>query len=593
MRKRKRDIDFRYNLKVYWGLLKNYKLYLFFILFLVFINQTTIVAEKYLFKSIVDYGTEYSNNVLTRELFVQYLIIIGIIFVSFRIMRGAAQWAKLHFLNRCETSLMQDLKKKFFTHILNLSSRFHSEHKTGSLISRIIRGSGSIENITDLIVFNLAPLAFQLIVTVGAFFYFDTVSALIVIIFVITFIGYGFFVNKFQQQANIIVNDAEDIEKANISDFITNTESIKYFGKEKIITKKYSKITQNVKEKMIKHWDYFRYLDIGNVLIVATSIFFILYFPLIKFLNNAITLGSLVFIYTTFLSLMGPVHSFTHGIRRFFRGMAGFENLFQYGKISNEITEIPNAKKLKVNQGKIEFNNITFTYKKRNILKNFNLTIPANKKVALVGPSGAGKSTIVKLLYRLYDLDKGAILIDGKDIRNLKKESLRSELSIVPQECVLFDDTIYSNIKFSKPSAKRNEIFKAMRFSQLHRIVKNFPYQEKTIVGERGVKLSGGEKQRVSIARALLADKKVLVLDEATSSLDSETEFEIQKALEKLMENRTSIIIAHRLSTIMKADMIVVVDKGRVVQQGTHQQLIRQPGMYKKLWNLQKGGYIK
>jgi len=234
-----------------------------------------------------------------------------------------------------------------------------------------------------------------------------------------------------------------------------------------------------------------------------------------------------------------------------------------------------------------------FKYHKRKIFNKFNLKIPANKKVAFVGHSGCGKTTLVKLLYRFYDIENGQILIDNKDIRDVKQESLREEMSMVPQEAVLFDDTIYNNVAFSNPKASKQEVLRAMRFAQLDKVVKDFPDKEKTIVGERGVKLSGGEKQRVSIARAILANKKILVLDEATSSLDSETEHEIQRDLEKLMQGRTSIIIAHRLSTIMHADMIIVLQKGKIVQTGTHRQLITKSGEYKKLWNLQKGGYIK
>jgi ABC-type multidrug transport system fused ATPase/permease subunit len=226
-------------------------------------------------------------------------------------------------------------------------------------------------------------------------------------------------------------------------------------------------------------------------------------------------------------------------------------------------------------------------------LQDFNLKIKPNEKVALVGHSGCGKTTLVKLLNRFYDVDSGNILIDGKDIRDVKQESLRAETGIVPQECILFDDTIYNNIKFADQKASRKEVMDAIRFAQLDKIINNFPKRENTIVGERGVKLSGGEKQRVSIARAILANKKMLVLDEATSALDSQTEYEIQKSLQKLLESRTSIIIAHRLSTIMNADRIIVMKSGKIIQQGKHADLIREEGEYKKLWNLQKGGYIK
>jgi ATP-binding cassette, subfamily B, heavy metal transporter len=280
-------------------------------------------------------------------------------------------------------------------------------------------------------------------------------------------------------------------------------------------------------------------------------------------------------------------------MRDFYTVMGDFESLYSYSKIKKEVKDKDDAKPLKIKNPSIEFKNITFMYGKRKIFENFNLKISKNKKVAFVGHSGCGKTTLVKLLYRLYDLNTGKILLDDTDIKQVNQESLREEMSIVPQECVLFDDSIYNNILFSKPNAKKEEVMSAIKFAQLDKIIENFPDKENTLVGERGIKLSGGEKQRVSIARAILADKKILVLDEATSSLDSETEHEIQKDLEKLMKGRTSIIIAHRLSTIMHADMIVVMKKGKIVERGKHVQLIKKNGEYKKLWKLQKGGYIK
>ncbi len=318
-----------------------------------------------------------------------------------------------------------------------------------------------------------------------------------------------------------------------------------------------------------------------------------MYFPMKGFLEGDITLGTLVFVYTVFGNLLGPMNSFVQGMRNFYRSMADFQSLFQYAKIKNDIIDKVNAPELKIREGKIEFKDVRFNYLKRRVFSNFDLKVNKNEKVALVGRSGCGKTTLVKLLFRLYDVVGGKITIDGKDIREVNQESLRGELSIVPQECVLFDDTIYNNIAFSNPKASRKEILTAIRFAQLDEIIEKFPYKENTIVGERGVRLSGGEKQRVSIARAVLANKKVLVLDEATSSLDSETEYEIQKSLAKLLENRTAIIIAHRLSTVMRADKIVVLDNGKIVQMGKHEELIKKPGVYKQLWNLQRGGYLK
>mgnify|MGYP001612020935 CR=1 FL=1 len=588
-----KKINFKYNLKLFFGFLSRYKSLVFLLLFLSFLSQASQVIDKFLLKAVIDNGTEFVKGSITKEdlaeLFIRLIFFYALIVVSKPIIR----WFHLHLLNSLNANLIVDLKRKFFNHIIYLSHEFHTTHKTGSLISRLLRGGNAIERLTDVMAFNISPLIFELIVVAFSIVYFDKTSALVVFLTAIVFISYSLVIQFKQQQANLKANQAEDKEKANMSDFFTNIDSIKYFGKENVIKNKYKKLSLGTRLASLKHWGYFRWLDSGHAFILTIGTFFLIYFPIIRFLNGEISLGTLVFIYTVFGNLMGPLFGFVYGIRGFYTAMADFESLFEYGKIQNEIKDKKDARKLKISKGKIEFRNVDFSYRERKIFSKFKLTVPASRKVALVGHSGSGKTTLVKLLYRFYDVNGGRILIDGKDISDFKQESLRSELSIVPQECVLFDDTIYNNIAFSNSSASRKDVLRAMKFAQLDKVINEFPKKENTIVGERGVRLSGGEKQRVSIARAILADKKVLVLDEATSSLDSKTEHEIQKDLEKLMKGRTSIIIAHRLSTIMKADIIVVMRKGKIVQIGKHKDLLNQAGPYKHLWNLQRGGYIK
>ena len=586
-------IDFKYNMKQYVELLKKYKFLFFSLMFLILVVESSFVIDKFILKVVIDEGTEFLAGALQAPAYIQILISMLLIYVAVYLTRTIAKWGHIHFINRLDGNLIVDLKRKFFNHILHLDYNFHTTHKTGSLISRLVRAGRAIEMTTDVIVFNFAPLVFQIIISGSTLFFFDKLSALVVFLTIVAFLTFSLIINYKQQFANLRANNAEDLEKANVSDIFTNIDSIKYFGKEQRIKKRFEKITDITRFRQIRAWDYYRWVDAGQTFILGTGALALIYFPVIKLLNHQMTIGDLVFIFTVFTNFYGPLFSFVQGMRNFYRAMADFESLFQYGKMENAIPELPHAKALKVRRGTIEFKNISFSYKKRKILPYFNLKIKENEKVALVGPSGGGKSTLVRLLYRLYDVDNGEILVDGKNIKDFKQESLRSELSVVPQECVLFDDTIYNNIAFSNPKATRKQVMKAMKFAQIDNVIKEFPDKEKTIVGERGVKLSGGEKQRVSIARAILADKKILVLDEATSALDSETEHEIQKDLEKLMKGRTAIMIAHRLSTIMKADTIIVLDKGKIIQKGSHKQLIKQKGMYKKLWNLQKGGYIK
>ncbi len=587
------DINFKYNLGVYFSFLKNYKGIFSLLLFFVLIVEISQALDKLIFKFVIDKGELFVKNSLDLNSFNTLLIGAGIAYVLVIIVRSIANWWDHYFLAKLDANLINDLKRKYFNHVIGLSHNFHTSHKTGSLIARITRGGRAIESMTDIIIFNFLPLFVQTFIVTGLLLTISWIPAVIMISTMIIFISYSVFLQKKQKWANVEKNNQEDLEKGTISDILTNIDSIKYFGKEKLIERKYENIAKETKAKELTLWNFYNWLSAGQSFIIGIGLFFALFFPIIEFLRGDISIGSLTFIYLIYGNLRGPVFMFVHGLRNYYKVMADFESLFYYGKISNEIKDKSHAKNLKIKYGTIEFENIDFKYHKRGIFKDFSLSVKKNEKIALVGHSGCGKSTLVKLLYRLYDMEKGRILIDGKDIRDVKQESLRSELSIVPQECVLFDDTIYNNIKFSNPNATNKEVKKAIKFAQLDQVIQLFPEKEKTIVGERGVKLSGGEKQRVSIARAVLANKKILVLDEATSSLDSETEYEIQKDLQNLMKNRTSIIIAHRLSTIMHSDKIVVMNRGKIVEMGNHKTLLNKKGHYFKLWNLQKGGYIK
>ncbi|MDO8508269.1 MAG: ABC transporter ATP-binding protein [Nanoarchaeota archaeon] len=594
MKKEEQKINYRENLAQYYNIAKKYKFMFIFIIILVLIYEAIHMLEKYLFKLILDNGGEYVAGEITRELFLGFLFIAALIYISAVIIKSANHWIRISLINRLESYMMFDLKNRFFNHIVSLDHNFHTTHKTGALISRMNRGSGALERTSDFIVFNVAPLVLQIIIVTWAIFIFDVASAITILICSILFIAFGFMIARIQEKAQILANSAQDTEKANISDVFTNIDSIKYFGKEKFIKGRFKNLSEDTRDKLIRLWDYHRLFTMGESLILGIGTFFIIYFPLMKFLDGGISIGTLAFIYTSFTGLMGPLFGFVHGIRGFFISLGDFQDLFDYERVNNEIKDNANSRKINILNGEIEFNNISFKYRKgKSAINGLNLEINKNEKIALVGRSGCGKTTLVKLLYRFFDVDSGEIKIDGINIKDFQQESLRSELSIVPQEAILFDDTIYNNISFSNPSASREEIMRAIKFSQLDGLIKGLPKKENTIVGERGVKLSGGERQRVSIARAILANKKILVLDEATSALDSETEHQIQKDLEKLMEGRTSIIIAHRLSTIMKADKIVVMDKGKIVQIGKHRDLIKREGQYKRLWNLQKGGYIK
>ncbi len=588
-----KDIEFKYNLGIYLSFIKKYKLMFFSIIFVIFLMESLHLTEKLLFKLIIDRGTEFTALTITKEAFIQSLITIATYFIIITAFLIIFYWMRPHLLNRLNSKVINDLKKRFFNHIIYLDHNFHTTHKTGSLISRLTRGASAVERMTDIIAFNFMPLIIQLIIVSTTIAFFDTTAVIIILGITLALLSYSFIIQRFQEKSSIVANKKEDIEKGNMADFFTNVDSIKYYGKENIISKKFSNLSQETRRAFLKNWDYFRLMRVGQALIISLGTLSLLYVVLMKFIEGTLTLGTVTLIYTAYGSLLMYMFAFVGGLRGLYRAMADFQELFQYNRLSNEIKDKPDAPNIHIQKGTIEFKNINFNYGIRSIFNNFNLKIKENEKVALVGHSGCGKTTLIKLLNRFYDVDSGEILIDGKNIKDFKQESIRGGTGIVPQECILFDDTLHNNIKFANPRASKEEVTNAIKFAQLDKIIKHFPKGEKTIVGERGVRLSGGEKQRVSIARSILANKKILILDEATSALDSETESEIQKDLQELLKGRTSIIIAHRLSTIMNADRIIVLKHGKIVQEGTHGQLINQQGEYKKLWNLQKGGYIE
>lgn len=595
MKPKTKKIEYKKNIKEYWAIAKKYKYLILLLALLVILGETITIGEKYLFQELVNQAENFIKNNISQLEFTNIIALIGLIFIGMTLFVSVSDWFQLKLMSKLDTRMSTDLKRKYFSHIVNLHYDFHTTHKTGSMISRLNRGNSGVNTLTESIIWQIAPLIVQLTILIPTFSNFGTWQALILALTSIIYISYSLFISKVcYEKDRKEENKRLDIEKANISDVFTNIESVKLFGKERKIINQFRKLSEDVKKASYKAWGWWSWYAAGQSLILGVGIFMLFLVTLNQFKKGILGLGQITFIYTTFVGLIGPLNRFSWGIRHISRSLNDVQDLFEYGQIKNKIKDSSNAKILKIKNPEIEFKDINFSYNdKKPLFKNFNLKIAANKTVALVGHSGCGKTSLIKLLYRFYDLDTGEILIDGNNIAKIQQESLRNSMSIVPQEAILFDDTIYNNIKFAKPNASKKEVLQAMKFAQLDRFVEELPNKYNTIVGERGVKLSGGQKQRVSIARAILANKPILVLDEATSALDSETENEIQKDLYKLMKNRTSIVIAHRLSTIMNADLIIVLEEGKIVQKGTHRELISRDGVYSTLWNFQKGGFIQ
>lgn len=588
-----KKIRFKENFLEIWSLIKGKKFLFFSLFFIVIALSSLSILPKFLFKYLVDYATELSSGLISLETFASLSLFLLAIYVGYALFQVIFSWLRTDFIIKLQLHVIQRLKKRYYSHIIKLDHKFHANNKTGTLISRLTRGSGALENLIDILIFQIFPPLIQVIIIIGSIWFMNKISSIIVLLVCISFVTYSIWISKLWKKDRQKENNTIDLQNAKIADNFTNIETIKYFGKENLVLKNFCKFIDKLKKIQLKSWNWWRLQDSGSDFIISSGTIIVLIFSVKGYMQGTVTLGELSFIYTAYLSLIGSLHHFTWGIKGYFRTMVDVQDLFNYKRFKNKIKDLPNAKELEIQNGEVEFSNLTFSYDDKNkLFEKFNLKIPSGKTVALVGHSGCGKSSLIKLLYRLYDLKNGKILIDGKNIKEFNQESLRSEMSIVPQEPILFDDTIFNNIKFVKPNATRREVFEAMKFAQLDGFVSKLSKKENTIVGERGIKLSGGQKQRVSIARAILANKKILILDEATSALDSRTEKQIQNDLLKLLKGRTSIVIAHRLSTVMSADVIVVLKEGKIIEKGNHEQLIKKQGEYYSLWKLQKDGFL-
>lgn len=590
---KKKKINYKETFKELWSFARNYKKHLFILIFVTLILNGLYLIDAFLFKEMVVKIELYLQGNILKTVFVKSLIIILIIYISYNLLNLLMSWLDFHIGNRFLGRVMADMRKKYFSHILQLDNQFHSNNKTGSLISRLTRASDSVAGILESLRYGVLPFFLRMIIFIPAFIQIGIKEFILLIGFVVVFLVYSFYFLQIINKENKIKNKIFDKEKGVISDVFTNVNSVKYFSKEKYTINIFNKIVKKGRMQQLKAWELWKFVVVGQNIIIMVFVILLFTLSISRFLNGEIMMADIVFMYTVVLALMQPLSSFHWSIKQFTNSLVNMQDLFEYGKQENRIKEKENAKDIIIENGKIEFKNVDFDYPddQRKVFRNFNLEIKAGHTVAFVGQSGCGKSTLVKLLYRFHDLNKGKILIDNQNIADVKKISLRDAMSIVPQEAILFDDTIFNNIKFSRPEATDKEVWDAIKYAELSEFVKSLKKKEKTIVGERGIKLSGGQKQRVSIARAILADKKILLLDEATSALDTETEMKIQKSLEYLIKDRTSIVIAHRLSTIMRADKIVVMKEGKILQMGKHDELINIEGEYKKLWDLQKSSF--
>ncbi len=523
--------------------------------------------------------------------------LIGIIVIIAAI--HAAAWASYSFayfsVNVVETRVMAKLKQNAFDYLMLHSQQFFANNFTGSLVQRVNRFSLAFESLMDILVFNLVPTAIAVLGAIIITAFIAPLVSLIIAVWTIFTLVFDFVFSSWKIKYIVDAAAADSKTTGTLSDDIVNHNSIALYNGYRGESANFKNVSDDQADKTLFSWHLSNYSNSIQQFFIYAVEFAAFYYAIVLWQNGQAMIGTFVLIQAYIIGIANQLWPLNRAFRGIYRSMADSKEMVEIMALPHEVKNIAGAKDLQNVKGGIEFKDITFSFREtRRVLKNLSLSIKAGEKVALVGPSGTGKTTLVGLLLRLFDPAAGAIFIDRTDIHRVTLESLRQSISLVPQDPALFHRTIMENIRYGRPSATDEEVVAAAKLAHCDKFVEKMPQKYETFVGERGVKLSGGERQRVAIARAILKNAPILILDEATSSLDSQSEKMIQDALNRLMAKCTTIAIAHRLSTIRKMDRIVVMENGAIAEQGTHPSLLRKRGgIYKNLWKLQAGGFIK
>ncbi len=477
-----------------------------------------------------------------------------------------------------------------FEHLHNLSLRYHLQRRTGGLSRVIERGTKGIESIVRFSILNGIPTVIEFALMAAVIWYwFDFRYVAIVVVMVIAYVWFTVRASDWRIGIRRDMNRNDTDANSKAIDSLLNFETVKYFSNEKLEAERFAASMKRYEIAATKVWTSLAWLNFGQAVIMGFGMAACMVLSALAVKNGEQTLGDFVMINALLMQLFMPLNFIGFVYREIRQGFADLEDMFALLSVDREITDKPGAKDLTVENGVIRFDNVRFHYEEdRKILKDISFEVPAGKTIAIVGPSGAGKSTISRLLFRFYDVTSGAITIDGQDLRDIRQISLRRNVGMVPQDTVLFNETVFYNVRYGRPSASQEEVEAAAEMAQIGDFIRSLPQGFRTEVGERGLKLSGGEKQRVAIARTLLKAPPILILDEATSALDTQTEREIQAALDEVSRNRTTVVIAHRLSTVVSADQILVLKAGEIVERGTHDDLLSQEGLYAEMWNRQR-----
>jgi len=536
----------------------------------------------------------YITNILAKE--PPTTIALGLAFgwiaayVVARILMQALAQLRDGIFADVQYHALREVGVKTFAHLHALSLRFHLERKTGGLSRVIERGTKGIDTLLSFAIFSIFPTLFLLIVFSVEMFLTLSFSIMVVtLLMVALYVWFTFAITRWRIQFRRDMNQSDQDANTKAVDSLLNYETVKYFNAERHETARFDRSMHKFAKASIQAQTSLSILNAGQAAIIAIGMGLVMVLTAIGIKSGAYTIGSFAAANAILLQLYVPLNLLGTVYREITQALVDMDAMFRLLHQPQEVQDKEGAQPLLVTGGEIRFDDVVFAYEPaRTVLKGISFTVPAGKTVALVGPSGAGKSTISRILYRFYDIASGRVSIDGQDIREVTQASLRAAIGIVPQDTVLFNDTVHYNIAYGRIGAPESEVREAARLAQIDKFILELPLGFQAMVGERGLKLSGGEKQRVAIARTILKNPPILLLDEATSALDTHTEREIQSALNEVSKNRTTLVIAHRLSTVVDADEILVLERGEIVERGRHDELVAKNGSYAAMWNKQK-----
>jgi ATP-binding cassette subfamily B protein len=485
---------------------------------------------------------------------------------------------------------MRGISHRVLSHLYSLSLRYHLDRKTGGITRDLERGTNSLSSILNYLVFNIIPTAAEFaLVAVILLGQYEAKFAIVTFITVAIYIAFTLSVTEWRMHYRLKMNRLESEANTYAVDGMLNYETVKYFNNEDYELARYDETLNNWEQSAVKSQNSMSLLNFGQGAVIAVGVTFMMIYAAQGVVNGTMTLGDLVLVNTMMLQLFLPLNFLGIIYRSLKYSLADMDMMMRLLDTRLEIGDKQDARALQISAAHVSVEHVSFSYNAaRKVLDDISFEIPAGKKVAVVGPSGAGKSTLSRLLFRFYEVESGQIKIDGQDIRDVSQASLRENIGIVPQDTVLFNQSIFHNIHYANHEASMEDVIDAAKVANIHEFIQSLPDGYETIVGERGLKLSGGEKQRIAIARVILKNPRILVFDEATSSLDSRSEQSILSSLKEVAMQHTTLVIAHRLSTIIDADNILVMDKGRIVERGSHQQLLAEGGLYAHLWQLQQ-----